>query len=152
MCFCPICDSQAEGETIACDQCDKWFHYRCIGLHEKEIEKINDSIPYVGAACSDNIIYGSPPNIAITRFEKINDQDTVLQEKENGKIELMSTASGSVRESEKLNLSMQHSEQEKKDLNECINSQNRTITQVVDQSNEAASDIVIQPMSMSDLP
>ena len=45
--FCPICDQAAELETIACEQCDEWYHYSCAGITEKDINKIGKDIPYI---------------------------------------------------------------------------------------------------------
>ena len=29
---CPICQQQANMDTIACEECDDWFHFECLGL------------------------------------------------------------------------------------------------------------------------
>ena len=29
---CPICQQQANMDTIACKECDDWFHFECLGL------------------------------------------------------------------------------------------------------------------------
>ena len=57
--FCPICDQAAELETIACEQCDGWYHYSCAGITEKDINKIGKDIPYICECCSDNLLYGT---------------------------------------------------------------------------------------------
>ena len=57
--FCPVCDQAAELETIACEQCDEWYHYSCAGITGKDIDKIGDDIPYICDCCADNALYGT---------------------------------------------------------------------------------------------
>ena len=89
--FCPMCDTPADGGTIACEQCEEWFHFSCVGLQDKEIERIGDCIPYVCEACSDNVLYGSAHNspsvsvsdrkahnISIQQFENENPDNLLL--------------------------------------------------------------------------
>ena len=53
-----MCDALADDGTTACEQCDDWFHFSCVSLQSKEIEKIGDSIPYDCEVCSDNVLCG----------------------------------------------------------------------------------------------
>ena len=53
-----MCGALADGGIIACEQCGEWFHFSCVSLQDKEIEKIGDSIPYCCEVCSDNVLCG----------------------------------------------------------------------------------------------
>ena len=85
--FCPLCDTLADAGTIACEQCDEWFHFKCVGLQDKEIEKIGDSIPYVCDACSDNVLYGSIPNSPNVSLNENGDQNITRSVEKNSQNE-----------------------------------------------------------------
>ena len=48
---CPICQQQANRDTIACEECDGWFHFEYLGLTSKDINKIEEDTPYICNAC-----------------------------------------------------------------------------------------------------
>ena len=54
---CPICQQQANRDTIACEECDGWFHFECLGLTSKDIKKIEEDAPYICKACMQNQVY-----------------------------------------------------------------------------------------------
>ncbi|MES9881859.1 MAG: PHD finger domain-containing protein [Sedimenticola sp.] len=54
---CPVCGLEAKNDTIACEECDLWFHYSCVGLNNKDAGKISESTPYICVSCNDNILY-----------------------------------------------------------------------------------------------
>ena len=39
-------------ESICCDKCEKWVHFRCTGLNEEQLEQLGStSIPYICDRC-----------------------------------------------------------------------------------------------------
>ena len=44
---CPICQQQANRDTIVCEECDGWFHFECLGLTSKDIKKIEEHVFYI---------------------------------------------------------------------------------------------------------
>jgi hypothetical protein len=38
-------------DTIACEECDDWFHFECLGLTSKNIKKIEEEAPYICKEC-----------------------------------------------------------------------------------------------------
>jgi ribosomal protein L37AE/L43A len=54
---CPICQQQANMNTIACEECDDWFHFECLGLTSKNIKKIEEEAPYICKECIENQLY-----------------------------------------------------------------------------------------------
>ena len=54
---CPICQQQANRNTIACEECDGWFHFECLGLTSKDIKKIEENAPYICKACIENQLF-----------------------------------------------------------------------------------------------
>ena len=53
---CPACDQVADNDTIACDECNEWFHFGCIGVDRSRINDIPDEIPFICLFCNDKSI------------------------------------------------------------------------------------------------
>jgi len=71
---CPSCGQEANLKTIACDECDEWFHYSCVNLSEDDIKKLPTEFPYICDNCNENHLY-SP--ITSTQM-----QDTPVEQKD----------------------------------------------------------------------
>ena len=54
---CPICQQQANIDTIASEECDDCFHFECLGLTSKDIKKIEEDASYICKACIENQLY-----------------------------------------------------------------------------------------------
>ncbi|CAG2215473.1 unnamed protein product [Mytilus edulis] len=67
---CPICREESENNTIACDECNEWFHYTCLKLTEMEIRKIDPDIPYICDLCNDEALFMS----TITKSDRDSNQ------------------------------------------------------------------------------
>ncbi|XP_071149211.1 uncharacterized protein [Mytilus edulis] len=67
---CPICREESENNTIACEECNEWFHYTCLKLTEMEIRKIDPDIPYICDLCNDKALFRS----TITKSDRDSNQ------------------------------------------------------------------------------
>ena len=76
--YCPNCDQVAGQNTIACEECELWYHYGCVGLSLADVVKINTDIPYICDNCNDNQVYGEKSTIASNQVEDLN--ETVIVE------------------------------------------------------------------------
>ncbi|MES9906203.1 MAG: hypothetical protein ABW168_26425, partial [Sedimenticola sp.] len=56
--ICPVCDLEAGSETIACEECNDWFHFQCAGLSNEDVKKIRGNSPFICKCCNDNVLYG----------------------------------------------------------------------------------------------
>lgn len=73
-CICPICNKVAGLDTIACDDCDGWFHFGCLGLQASEVNKIDMYNPYICDSCNENLLY--EPLRRATDGQLVSDRDT----------------------------------------------------------------------------
>lgn len=48
---CGICGNECITGTVLCESCDKWHHYRCLGLKGTESELDDDAPPYICPKC-----------------------------------------------------------------------------------------------------
>eukprot|EP00111_Clytia_hemisphaerica_P012344 TCONS_00036258-protein len=50
---CPICDADAEGSSIACDDCNMWYHRECLDMSINTFNNfVNDeSMPWTCQNC-----------------------------------------------------------------------------------------------------
>ena len=56
-------------DTIACEECDGWFHFECLGLTSKDNKKIEEDAPYICKECIENQLYQLPENLNINTDE-----------------------------------------------------------------------------------
>ena len=49
--MCPVCELEANEETIQCDTCLEWFHYQCVNLTVNEVNKIPEKAPFNCSPC-----------------------------------------------------------------------------------------------------
>ena len=56
-------------DTIACEECDDWFHFECLGLTYKNIKKIEEEAPYICKAGIENQLCQLPENLNINTDE-----------------------------------------------------------------------------------
>ncbi len=61
--ICPVCETDAELNTIACEECNAWYHYNCVGLSPTEVKKIHEEVPFVCESCNDNLLCGNSAEI-----------------------------------------------------------------------------------------
>ncbi|CAG2226098.1 unnamed protein product [Mytilus edulis] len=54
--ICPNCEQAVQTEGIACDSCNNWFHYKCVGLTEDHINSIQQ-LEYHCDQCNDDLLY-----------------------------------------------------------------------------------------------
>ncbi|XP_071160965.1 putative uncharacterized protein DDB_G0268364 [Mytilus edulis] len=57
ICLCPICKEESQENTIACDECNEWFHYSCLKLSTMEVNKMDPDTPYICDLCSYELIF-----------------------------------------------------------------------------------------------
>ena len=57
-CTCPVCELEADSETIACEECNEWFHFQCAGLPNEDVKNIRGNSPLISKCCNDNVQYG----------------------------------------------------------------------------------------------
>jgi len=57
---CPICREEAQEKTIACEECNEWYHYSCLKLSQLEINKIDPNIPYICDLCNEELLFTAP--------------------------------------------------------------------------------------------
>ncbi|TKY90673.1 hypothetical protein EX895_000671 [Sporisorium graminicola] len=43
-CICQRRQDDVEGGMIMCDRCDSWYHYRCVGITEEDVELVDQFI------------------------------------------------------------------------------------------------------------
>ena len=56
--YCLNCEQAVGQHTIACEECDSWYHYECVGLTHADVVKINKDIPYICDNFNENQLYG----------------------------------------------------------------------------------------------
>jgi len=77
--LCPICQEQAIGTTIECEQCDEWIHLSCTGMKVSDINKISET-HFICRICIENDLYSIhtqdiiPTNPTITQDNIANDE------------------------------------------------------------------------------
>ncbi|CAG2254970.1 unnamed protein product [Mytilus edulis] len=54
--ICPNCEQAVQTEGIACDSCNNWFHYKCVGLTEDHINSFQQ-LEYHCDQCNDDLLY-----------------------------------------------------------------------------------------------
>ena len=47
---CEICLLDVSNNSIACDQCDTWYHYHCVNLTISDFQTLKKNKPYPGFA------------------------------------------------------------------------------------------------------
>ena len=57
---CPICREEAQENTIACEECNEWYHYSCLKISQLEINKIDPNIPYICEICNKELLFTAP--------------------------------------------------------------------------------------------
>ena len=55
--MCQICEQTAGAGTIACEECNEWYHFSCAGIVEAKIESIPNDVPFICQFCNDNLLY-----------------------------------------------------------------------------------------------
>lgn len=40
--ICPKCNQECEVDAVACDQCDNWFHFTCVNLVQRQVQRIDN--------------------------------------------------------------------------------------------------------------
>jgi hypothetical protein len=48
---CPICREEAQENTIACEECNEWYHYSCLKISQLEIRTFLISVKYATKNC-----------------------------------------------------------------------------------------------------
>ena len=79
--LCPICHKSSQTQSIACDNCDEWIHFHCIGIPQHK-EADMEEVPYICSQCNAEAQYldsAHKPEPPSGNIDQIN--DTV--EKEN---------------------------------------------------------------------
>ena len=77
--ICPVCQKQADDDTIECEECNDWLHFECVGLTKTQVQKIDHSIPYICKQCIENQLYQLPKDMDNTIDVSIQ-QQSVEQE------------------------------------------------------------------------
>ena len=54
--ICPICTKSAQTQSIACDICDEWYHFRCLGIPISR-EDFYESHAFVCTVCNEEATY-----------------------------------------------------------------------------------------------
>ncbi|CAC5391717.1 unnamed protein product [Mytilus coruscus] len=57
ICLCPICKEESQENTIACDECNEWYHYSCLRLSTMEVNKMDPDTPYICDLCNYELLY-----------------------------------------------------------------------------------------------
>ncbi|CAC5390133.1 unnamed protein product [Mytilus coruscus] len=91
---CPICNEESGNNTIACDECNEWFHYACLKLTEMEVRKIDPSIPYICELWNNETLFRetitnpkididqqSVSNQPLSTYEKVQQHPLGIEEK-----------------------------------------------------------------------
>lgn len=77
--LCPICQEQAIGTTIECEQCDEWINLSCSGMKVSDINKISEN-HFICRICIENDLYSIhtqasiPTNLSITQDNTARDE------------------------------------------------------------------------------
>ncbi|CAC5424940.1 unnamed protein product [Mytilus coruscus] len=70
--LCPNCEKAVQTEGIACDNCNNWYHYECVGLTEDNINSFQ-KLEFPCDQRNDDLLYLGATNIS---QPKENDQET----------------------------------------------------------------------------
>ena len=54
--LCPICHKSSQTQSIACDNCDEWIHFHCIGIPQHK-EADMEEVPYICSQCNAEAQY-----------------------------------------------------------------------------------------------
>ena len=87
---CPICEEGAMLDTIQCEECTMWFHYKCVGLSKERARNIPDSNPFICVNCNDQKLYEDlpiKPNNSVQSQLSPNTNKRSIREKDNEKQE-----------------------------------------------------------------
>ncbi|CAC5362030.1 BAZ1B [Mytilus coruscus] len=57
ICLCPICKDESQENTIACDECNKRYHYICLRLTTIKVNRIDPDTPYMCDLCNYELLY-----------------------------------------------------------------------------------------------
>ncbi|CAC5410476.1 unnamed protein product [Mytilus coruscus] len=91
---CSICNDESGNNTIACDECNEWFHYDCLKLTEMEVRKTYSSIPYICELYNNKALFRetitnsnididqqSVSNQPLSTYEKVQQHPLEIEEK-----------------------------------------------------------------------
>ncbi|CAC5387117.1 unnamed protein product [Mytilus coruscus] len=57
ICLCPICKEESQENTIACDECNEWYHYSCLRLTTIEVNRMDPDTLYIYVTCVTTNFY-----------------------------------------------------------------------------------------------
>jgi hypothetical protein len=55
--MCPFCRAYVNKDGIACDQCDFWYHFPCIGIVDTSVKENMEKADYICHFCSEDNLY-----------------------------------------------------------------------------------------------
>jgi len=55
--MCPFCRAYVNKDGIACDQCDFWYHFLCIGIADTSVKENMEKADYICHFCSEDNLY-----------------------------------------------------------------------------------------------
>ena len=55
--MCPFCRAYVNQDGIACDQCDFWYHFPCIGIVDTSTNENMEKTDYICHFCSEDYLY-----------------------------------------------------------------------------------------------
>ena len=55
--MCPFCRVYVNKDGIACDQCDFWYHFICIGIADTSVKENMEKADYICHFCSEDNLY-----------------------------------------------------------------------------------------------
>ena len=70
--LCPHCTQYVQ-DGIACDKCDAWFHYKCVGLTEETGRARMANTDYICNFCQDDLLYMDKSSV---EFQETSEQHT----------------------------------------------------------------------------
>ncbi|CAC5363395.1 unnamed protein product [Mytilus coruscus] len=88
---CPISNEEAGNNTIACEECNEWFHYVCLKLTEMEVRKFDPSITYICELCNNEAIFRETitnpdtDSQPLSTNKKVQQQPIGIEEKKESK-------------------------------------------------------------------
>lgn len=76
--YCPACNEEANMNTIACESCDEWYHYTCVGLSKSEINKLDPSLPFICRPCNENELYNTTNSYQESTSQNNNNSHSLM--------------------------------------------------------------------------
>jgi hypothetical protein len=55
--MCPFCRAYVNKDGIACEQCDFWYHFPCIGIVDTSVKENMEKADYICHFCSEDNLY-----------------------------------------------------------------------------------------------